>query len=66
MTFIEVLNHIREKDLQKFLQTIKEKEEKKNNKNLDEYMEKVCHYLNAFIKWFDDIDGRNSNKKMKK
>jgi hypothetical protein len=48
------------------LQTIKEKEEKKNNKNLDKYMEKVFHYLNKFIKWFDDIDGRNSNKKMKK
>ena len=66
MTFIEVLNHIREKDLHKFLQSMKEKEEKKINKNLDDYMEKVCHYLNTFIKWFDDIDGRNSNKKMKK
>ena len=66
MTFIGVLNHIREKDLHKFLQAIKEKEEKKNNKNLDDYMENVCHYLNTFIKWFDDIDGKNSNKKMKK
>ena len=66
MKFIEVLNYIREQDLQKFLQTMKENEERKNNKDIDSYMETISIYLDGFEKWFKDMNGRNTNKKMKK
>ena len=66
MKFIEVLNYIREQDLQKFLQTMKENEERKNNKDIDSYMETISIYLDGFEKWFKDMNGRKTNKKMKK
>ena len=66
MKFIDVLNYIREKDLQNFLQTMKENEERKNNKDIDTYMETIRKYLDGFKKWFEDMNGRNTNKKMKK
>ena len=66
MKFIDVLNYIREIDLQNFLQTMKENEERKNNKDIDTYMETIRKYLDGFKKWFEDMNGRNTNKKMKK
>ena len=66
MKFIDVLNYIRVKDLQRFLQTMKENEERKNNKDIDSYMETIRKYLLEYKTWFEKMSGRNSNKKMKK
>ena len=66
MKFRDVLNHIREKDLENFLEKIKGKEKKNKGKSIDLYMEHVIHFLNEFENWFKIKNGRNVGKKIKK
>ena len=65
MKFRDVLNHIREKDLENFLGKIKEKEKKNKGKPIDLYMENVAHLLKDFEKWFERKNGRELGKKHK-
>jgi len=65
MKFRDVLNHIREKDLENFLEKIKEKEKKNKGKPIDLYMENVAHLLKDFEKWFERKNGRELGKKHK-
>jgi len=66
MKFRDILNHIREKDLENFLGKIKEKEEKNKGKLIDLYMENVAHFLKDFESWFERKNGRELVKKQKK
>ena len=66
MTLQEMLNYIREYDLNTFLGQIRNKEEKYNKKsdeNIEDYMKKVSGLLNKYEYWFKDKSGRNSEKK---
>ena len=66
MTLQEMLNYIRENDLNAFLGQIRNKEEKYNKKsdeNIEDYMKKVSGLLNKYEYWFKDKSGRNSEKK---
>ena len=66
MTLQEMLNYIRENDLNTFLGQIRNKEEKYNKKsdeNIEDYMKKVSGLLNKYEYWFKDKSGRNSEKK---
>lgn len=66
MKFSEILNHIREKDLTKFMKIITDKEEKKKEESFDSYVKSVAHYLNEYENWFKKTKGRNTNKRIKK
>ena len=66
MKFSEILNHIREKDLTKFMKIITDKEEKKKEESFDSYVESVTHYLSEYENWFKKIKGRNTKKRIKK
>ena len=66
MTLQEMLNYIRENDLNAFLGQIRNKEEKYNKKsdeNIEDYMKKVSGLLNKYEYWFKEKPGRNSEKK---
>ena len=65
MKFQDVLNLIREKDLENFLEKIKEKEKKNKGKSIDSYMELVNYLLKDYENWFKRKNGRNTNKKIK-
>ena len=65
MKYIDILNYIRENDMDNFLETIKEKEKKKQEKNIDLYMEELKNILIVYEKWFDGKCGRNKTKKIK-
>ena len=65
MKYIDILNYIRENDMDNFLETIKEKEKKKQEKNIDLYMEELKNILIVYEKWFDVKCGRNKAKKTK-
>ena len=65
MKYIDILNYIRENDMDNFLETIKEKEKKKQEKNIDLYMEELKNILIVYEKWFDAKCGRNKAKKIK-
>ena len=66
MQFSEILNHIREKDLTKFMKIITDKEEKKKEESFDSYVESVTHYFSEYENWFKKTKGRNTNKRIKK
>ena len=66
MKYIDILNYIRENDMDNFLETIKEKEKKKQEKNIDLYMEELKNILIVYEKWFDAKCGRNKAKKINK
>ena len=63
MKYIDIVNHIREKDLENFLETIKEKEKKKQEKNIDSYMEEINKMLYEYENWFKIKHGRNKSQK---
>ena len=65
MKFQDVLNLIREKDLENFLEKIKEKEKKNKGKSIDSYMELVNYLLKDYENWFKRKNGKNTNKKIK-
>ena len=72
MKFIDVLNNIREKDLENFLNKIKEKEEKKEGEkkeeeipeeeSIDNFMKFVKLRIDEYEDWFLLKSGRNRNK----
>ena len=59
MKYIDILNIIRYKDLENFLNQIKKKEIKNGNKNIDEYINSVKNLLFYYEKWFNEKIGRN-------
>ena len=56
----DILNHIREQDLEIFLETIEKKEKKKQAKNIDLYMEFIKRMLFCYENWFYSKFGRNT------
>ena len=62
MKFKDVLDHIREKDLDNFLIRIKNKEKKNKGKHIDSFMEDVKHLLFSYEKWFRIKNGRKTAK----
>lgn len=54
MKFSEILDYIREKDIDKYLNDIREKELKKNNvEDIDSYIEEIKGLLLNYEKWFE-------------
>ena len=60
MKFRDILDYIREKDLDNFLTGFRNREIKKDNKSIDLYMEKVKKMLFQYEIWFQKKIGRNS------
>ena len=60
MKYIDILNYIRENDMDNFLETIKEKEKKKQEKNIDSYMKIIKRMLFGYESWFYNKFGRNT------
>ena len=56
----DFLNHIREQDLENFLETIEEREKKKQEKNIGLYMEIIKRMLFGYENWFYNKFGRNT------
>ena len=59
MKFIDVLNHIREKDMENFLKKIENKNREKTD---DSFMDNVRHLLLTYEDWFRIKNGRNNKK----
>jgi len=60
MKFKDILDYIREKDLDDFLTGFRNREIKKDNKFIDLYMQKVEKMLFKYEVWFQKKIGRNS------
>ena len=65
MTLKDILNIIREKELNYFLDKIREIERKNKNVYIDLYMKHVENLLMNYEDWFKNKLGRNVNKKKK-
>ena len=65
MKYKDILNYIKEKDLENFLEKIKEKEKKNKGKYIDLYMDSVNHLLKEYENWFKMKNGRNPKKQQK-
>ena len=66
MTYRDILDYVRDNDLDYFLNQIKEKElknRKNKNENINKYMNLVKELLNDYENWFLRKNGRNSDKK---
>ena len=63
MTYHDIINKVREEELDDFLNYIKSREKK--NEDNDEYMKSLKELLNNFEKWYDEKKGRNTKKKEK-
>ena len=61
-TFKEILDHIRQNDLDNFLNKFKKNEIKRDDKFIDKYMKDVKKMLFKFEFWFKAKLGRNSRK----
>ena len=59
MKYKDVLNHIREKDLENFLKKIENKNKEKSD---DSFMDNVRHLLLTYEDWFRIKNGRNNKK----
>ena len=59
MKYKDVLNHIREKDLENFLKKIENKNREKTD---DSFMDNVRHLLLTYEDWFRIKNGRNTKK----
>ena len=59
MKYKDVLNHIREKDLENFLKKIENKNREKTD---DSFMDNVRHLLLTYEDWFKIKNGRNNKK----
>lgn len=62
MKFKDVLNYIKEKGMENFLEKIKEKEKKNKGESIDLYMDFVKHLLKEYENWFKVKNGRNPKK----
>ena len=65
MKYSEVLDYIRSKDMEYFLDKIKGKEKKNKNAFIDYYMKNVKELLINYEDWFNKKLGRNVTKKQK-
>ena len=65
MTYHDILDQIRDNDLQYFLHSIKEKENKNSAKYIDLYMRALKDLLKDYEIWFNKKKGRNSSKRNK-
>jgi len=65
MKFKDVLNYIKEKGMENFLEKIKEKEKKNKGESIDLYMDLVKHLLKEYENWFKVKNGRNPKKQQK-
>ena len=63
MKFKDILDHIRKKDLDKFLNQIKNKEKKNKGKKIDLLMDNVEHFLFDYENWFKIKKERNTKRK---
>ena len=63
MKFKDILDHIRKKDLDKFLNRIKSKEKKNKGKKIDLLMDNVEHFLFDYENWFKIKKERNTKRK---
>ena len=73
MKFRDIINQIREKDLDMFLNNIrtqvekkegeKNKEEIEEEETIDYYMKLIIHYLNDYEGWFFRKNTRKTKKK---
>ena len=61
--FKDILDYIREKDLDNFLDNFRLKEKKKDAKLIDSYMKEVKKMLIIYEVWFKAKIGRNRVKK---
>ena len=63
MKFEEILNYIKENDIENFLGEIEKKEKRTKGKLSGIYMVKVKDLLNNYKGWFTKKKGRNVTKK---
>lgn len=63
--FLEMLIYVRENKLNEFLNSIKKKESKSQNINLEEYINSIKKLFFRYEDWFRDKKGRNREKKPK-
>ena len=63
MKFKDILDHIRQKDSENFLNQIKNKEKKNKGKDIDLLMDNVKHFLFFYENWFKIKNERNTKIK---
>ena len=63
MKFKDILDHIRQKDSENFLNQIKNKEKKNKGKDIDLLMDNVKHFLFFYENWFKIKNERNIKRK---
>ncbi len=63
MKFKDILDHIRQKDSENFLNQIKNKEKKNKEKDIDLLMDNVEHFLFDYENWFKIKKERNTKRK---
>ena len=63
--FLEMLIYVRENKLNEFLNSIKKKESKSQNINLEEYINSIKKLFFRYEDWFRDKKGRTREKKPK-
>ena len=66
MKYIEILDYIRQKDREYFLEKIRAKEKKNKGHQIDLYMKEVSFMLDDYENWFGRKNGRVVNKNKKK
>ena len=59
LKYKDILNIIRDKDMKEFLESIREKEERNKNQNIELYMESVEYMIMNYENWFFTKKGRN-------
>ena len=63
MKYIEILDYIRQKDREYFLEKIRAKEKRNKGHQIDLYMKEVSFMLDDYENWFGRKNGRVVNKK---
>ena len=66
MKYIEILDYIRQKDREYFLEKIRAKEKRNKGHQIDLYMKEVSFMLDDYENWFGRKNGRVVNKNKKK
>lgn len=66
MKYIEILDYIRQKDREYFLDKIRAKEKRNKGHQIDLYMKEVSFMLDDYENWFGRKNGRVVNKNKKK
>ena len=69
MTYGDILNQIREKDYENFLEEIRQKESRKKKNTpeiINSYLDRLKNVLDNYENWFKFKLGRNTEKRNKK